>query len=1377
MARTQQYDIQIGFTIKDEQLAGMWKGFGDAMSAANREIKRLAKNIGASADTIVDRFDGVGDAVEGVTKKTAEAGKKASKGFLSGLLEAKGAGLLDKLLPGLGTASAKAAAETAKTGVAVKGLAGSLSSLLAPIGAALLQVKLWGAQLKITSKIIKAQIIVPFKIMVATFKGAIAVTRTMINVLSTLGKVMFTIARTLLRITFAPVSALYNSFKQLGGYLIKGAIFSGIWGIINGIQSLAEEFVGFEASRFIFQNFISSASAASDSFNKSSNEMIADMQRMTNGTINITSMLTKANMALSLIGDDIASELPGLFQVAQASALATGQEIDYILESLVKGIGRLSGKWIDNSGIIVDLEGEYSILAAELGKTAASLTEVEKRQAITNAVMREGAKIVEKVGDVSIYVSTQVDRMKANFVNLRDSVVSAFSPFGTVVLGWLNNFVERAQPLVDSWLNGFIFAWKKIENVPANSIQISAQLMANSLTGAEETMGYKAGAWARKAIGWGANVAAQFVNGFLRAFLQIFQAAVSVIGQVIANWFQPHSPPKIASHIDDWGHGLMEEWVKGIVSYPVADNIGAIKDELRDVFDGELSDNLFQLGVDSIADWTKGLSMADLEFMSDEIDRALNSAKRLTDELTKSYGKQSAELFKMQVLGKDRGLINQQITKVKNTKLSMEANKSEVEQLELQKELMQEQISLLNSLKKVFDKISDGRGLKDAIGDSGGGGIDDILDDYSDLFYNLPGSEELASRVSGIGEVLKSLLEDPLQSVVDTWESLVPQFRNTWEDFVSIFVSGKNDTLLAHQQMVAAQTGLSAPTFGQAAGTYIENFTKGFGQIVTYLIEKAPAIASALSPLTDFVTAPIVSFFANPGKTQENLDKFITGFDGLATSLLGLSGTVLEVGGKIAAGLTNIMTGGMSGDNVPDYVKQYISGYEQAGGSSVNVPEAITKLADALSGNGDFIASAIADITKELLAFATMVIDNKDAIFATAKMLLSIGIAVSKIAVAITQMEMGKLGKLAESISRLGDALSTRYDGSFIDTMVGIFNLVDTFTLGPLDKLTLSINALAGALEWLETTNGKAIESLFTVLNTPINPAGTGKMIGEMLGGLWGAQDEMDGGTPKVNPSIMPQTMPSGDFNALGASVAAGIGAGLTENTDLVIGPLSQLGTDMSDAFAESIQSRSPSLVFQRHGENIVAGLVKGIVLGMPFARQTIFTFMSLTLDQLIIDIAAYDIEFFYLGQKLMWGLVTGWRESENVFIMAVVGAVLRAIAAANEAAAVASPSKKTRWTGQMIGEGLAMGVDDRSAMAVKSVGNTVNGMMNAANAGGVGRSYATGFAGSGGGTVVNFYAPVVGEMHVPNGRTGRAMSKQVADDISDNVRRRRESR
>jgi len=68
---------------------------------------------------------------------------------------------------------------------------------------------------------------------------------------------------------------------------------------------------------------------------------------------------------------------------------------------------------------------------------------------------------------------------------------------------------------------------------------------------------------ATNAYEWGANIVRQLATGIIQGGANFLVAAMQWIGQLLANWLQPGSPPKVALDILKWGAGTFEEYLHG----------------------------------------------------------------------------------------------------------------------------------------------------------------------------------------------------------------------------------------------------------------------------------------------------------------------------------------------------------------------------------------------------------------------------------------------------------------------------------------------------------------------------------------------------------------------------------------------------------------------------------------------------------------------------------------------------------------------------------------------------------------------------------------------------------------------------------------------
>jgi len=142
------------------------------------------------------------------------------------------------------------------------------------------------------------------------------------------------------------------------------------------------------------QSFVNLATASGIS----ADQLLGDLQRVSRGTVDSATLIQTANRALLAGGAQIANELPQLFSIAQAAARATGQDLGFVFETLVKGIIKGSPLLIDNAEVYIKAASAVDQYAASMGKTTEELTANERTMATLNAVLEQGADFVARTG-------------------------------------------------------------------------------------------------------------------------------------------------------------------------------------------------------------------------------------------------------------------------------------------------------------------------------------------------------------------------------------------------------------------------------------------------------------------------------------------------------------------------------------------------------------------------------------------------------------------------------------------------------------------------------------------------------------------------------------------------------------------------------------------------------------------------------------------------------------------------------------------------------------------------------------------------------------------------------------------------------------------
>jgi hypothetical protein len=163
-------------------------------------------------------------------------------------------------------------------------------------------------------------------------------------------------------------------------------------------------------------------------------------------------------------GVDIA-EGSRLAAAAQNLALATGVATDEVLQRITFAIQTGNTALLKRAGISVDLDTAEQKLADSLNKTVSALTDQEKKQALVNAVVAEGAKLqgiaAEAVGNFSTRLS-QLPRLTAE---LAESIGNVLLPGLNELLGAFILFLQNLRQSVQQFAASTNFSEKFSESM------------------------------------------------------------------------------------------------------------------------------------------------------------------------------------------------------------------------------------------------------------------------------------------------------------------------------------------------------------------------------------------------------------------------------------------------------------------------------------------------------------------------------------------------------------------------------------------------------------------------------------------------------------------------------------------------------------------------------------------------------------------------------------------------------------------------------------------------------------------------------------------------------------------------------------------------
>lgn len=201
-------------------------------------------------------------------------------------------------------------------------------------------------------------------------------------------------------------------------------------------------------------------------------ESEALMSRLKDATAGTVSELELMKRTVQATNFGISLEsLPQLLEFAAVRAQQTGQSVDYLVDSIVTGIGRKSPLILDNLGIsavaLKEKMGGVSIAAADIG-------------AVSEAVGKIASEELEKMGGFSENTATKIARLSASWDNFKvvlGNVVTA----GGILEGVLTNLTGLLSALTDSDNANFIQFQKNLAESIKNESEPAVKTMIKEL--------------------------------------------------------------------------------------------------------------------------------------------------------------------------------------------------------------------------------------------------------------------------------------------------------------------------------------------------------------------------------------------------------------------------------------------------------------------------------------------------------------------------------------------------------------------------------------------------------------------------------------------------------------------------------------------------------------------------------------------------------------------------------------------------------------------------------------------------------------------------------------------------------------------------------
>jgi len=182
-----------------------------------------------------------------------------------------------------------------------------------------------------------------------------------------------------------------------------------------------------------------------------SEAVLADFKENTAGMLSNADAMAAYNEAAQLITPTFANQLPEAMQYLSKVSASTGEDLDYLVDSLVRGVGRESVAILDNLKVQVDRQAALEAGAEALGKTVDEMSKAERQEALMTETMKKLVENTAALPDVTESANTKIKALQASFTDVKDSIGLALQPALLAVLTPLGDLAERYGPQITTW--------------------------------------------------------------------------------------------------------------------------------------------------------------------------------------------------------------------------------------------------------------------------------------------------------------------------------------------------------------------------------------------------------------------------------------------------------------------------------------------------------------------------------------------------------------------------------------------------------------------------------------------------------------------------------------------------------------------------------------------------------------------------------------------------------------------------------------------------------------------------------------------------------------------------------------------------------------
>lgn len=184
------------------------------------------------------------------------------------------------------------------------------------------------------------------------------------------------------------------------------------------------------------------------SVGESADDMMASLRKASVWAVKDYDLMLAANKSMKLWVAKNTEDMTDLMKIARLYGQQFWQDVTKSFDDIVTWLWRWSTQILDNLWIVIKQTEAQELYAKQLWKTADQLTEEEKKQALTNAVLAEWRRVLEEFWEAPKTVQERIDALWVQFDTMKTTLWKALLPVIEKVMDVVTPIIEK----VGKWI-------------------------------------------------------------------------------------------------------------------------------------------------------------------------------------------------------------------------------------------------------------------------------------------------------------------------------------------------------------------------------------------------------------------------------------------------------------------------------------------------------------------------------------------------------------------------------------------------------------------------------------------------------------------------------------------------------------------------------------------------------------------------------------------------------------------------------------------------------------------------------------------------------------------------------------------------------------